>query len=157
MSTPESILYAYGYAGLFFAVLITSLSLFVGVPTFSYVSLAVAMGLDPILSSLVAAVAGALGETPAYVLGLGSKKLVERKYRDLIQRWEAFFRKYTFLAIVIIAALPFGPDEIAGFLAGISQYDYVKFVIATAIGKFIKYVIAAYTTLAGIDVISSIL
>ncbi|NPA86529.1 MAG: VTT domain-containing protein [Candidatus Diapherotrites archaeon] len=140
----QELIYTFGYFGVFMAVLITSLSMFVGIPTFTYVSIATALGLDPFLTSLVAAIAGALGESPAYIIGLGSKKLLERKYRDILMYWEELFKKYGFWAVVLVAAFPFAPDEIAGLLAGAARYDYLKFLLATAIGKFIKYLIAAY-------------
>jgi len=140
----QEIVHSFGYPGLFLAVLITSLSLFVGIPTFVYVSLATALGLDPVLSSLVAALAGALGESPAYVIGLGSKKVLERKYKDILVYWEALFKKYGFWAVVLVAAFPLAPDEIGGLLAGTARYDYLKFLLAVGLGKFVKYLAAAY-------------
>ncbi len=145
MSVPfQEYLVSFGYFGVFMAVLITSLTFFVGIPTFTYVSLAAALGLNPLVSALVASIAGALGESPAYVVGLGSKKAIERRYKHLITYWEAVFKKYGFWAVVLVAALPFVPDEVAGLLAGMARYDYLKFLVATAIGKFLKYLLAAY-------------
>ena len=145
MNIPfQEYLSTFGYFGLFLAVLITSLTFFVGVPTFTYVSLATAVGLNPLVASVVAAVAGALGESPAYILGLGSKKAIERKYKGVIAYWEKVFGKYGFWAVVLVAALPFVPDEIAGLLSGMARYDYLKFLAATALGKLVKYLVAAY-------------
>lgn len=144
MTPFDTYVHLFGYWGLFLAVLITSLSLFVGIPTFTYVSIAVALGLDPFLSSLVAAVAGALGESPAYIIGLGSKKVLEKRYAEALAYWEKLFKKYGFLAVVFIAAFPLAPDEIAGLLSGTAKYPYTKFLLATALGKFIKYLLAAY-------------
>ncbi len=145
MTAPfEEFIATFGYLGLFVAVLVTSLTMFVGIPTFTYVSIATFLGLDPILASFVAAVAGSLGESPAYIIGLGSKKAIEKKYGDKLRVWENLFQRWGFLAVVAVAAFPFTPDEIAGFLAGIARYDYLKFLLATAIGKFLKYLLAAY-------------
>ncbi len=152
MTPFETYVHLFGYWGLFLAVLITSLSLFVGIPTFTYVSIAVALGLDPVLSSLVAAVAGALGESPAYIIGLGSKKVLEKKYSDALAYWEELFKKYGFFAVVLVAAFPLAPDEIAGLLSGTAKYPYIKFIAATALGKFIKYLLAAY----GVIVLKSV-
>ncbi len=145
MTVPfQEFIASFGYLGIFFAVLITSLSLFVGIPTATYVSIATIFGLNPILTSAIAAVAGALGESPAYVIGLGSKKVIEKKYKKVLVYWEEIFRRYGFWAIVLIAAFPLAPDEIAGLLAGTARYDYLKFLVATALGKFFKYLVAAY-------------
>ena len=154
MSVPlQELLGTFGYFGLFLAVLITSLTLFVGIPTFTYVSLAAALGMNPLLSALVAAIAGALGESPAYIIGLGSKKALEKKYSNIIQYWENLFQRYGFWAVVLVAAFPLAPDEIAGLLSGSARYDYTKFLLGTALGKFIKYLVAAYGGVAVVTVI----
>ncbi len=158
MSVPfTEIINTWGYAGLFLAVLITSLSMFVGIPTFTYVAIGTALGMDPILASLVAAVAGALGESPAYIIGLGSKKVIERKYGEVLTYWEELFKNWGFFAVVMVAAIPVAPDEVAGLLSGLSRYSYLKFLLATAIGKFIKYIIAAYGGVYGVSLFESIL
>jgi membrane protein YqaA with SNARE-associated domain len=154
MTVPlQELLGTFGYFGLFLAVLITSLTLFVGIPTFTYVSLATALGLNPLISALVAAIAGALGESPAYIIGLGSKKALERKYEHIIRYWENLFNRYGFWAVVLVAAFPLAPDEIAGLLSGSARYDYMKFLLATTLGKFLKYLVAAYGGIAAVMII----
>ncbi len=146
----------YGYIGLFLAVFITNASLFVGIPTPTYIFLAVAAGLNPLLVTLVAAAASALGESTGYVLGAGSKALFEKKYGELMREWERYFHKHAFLTIVVIAALPFPPDDVAGVLAGGFGYDYRKFLLATFIGKFIKYGATALLTVTGIRIYNQV-
>ncbi len=151
MIDPSQLIHSLGYVGLFIAVLVTSASMFVGIPTFTYVMLAVSLGMDPFLSSLIAGVAGSIGELPAYFLGWGSKKLLERKYKEAMETWNELFKRYGFFAIAAVAALPFPPDEVSGLLAGSARYPIPKFLLATALGKTLKYLLMAFLTLWGID------
>ncbi len=146
----------YGYIGLFIAVFVTNASLFVGIPTPTYILLAVAAGLNPFLVTLVAAAASALGESTGYVLGVGSRKAIEKKYGNLLEQWKYHFRKHAFLTVVVIASLPFPPDDIAGIIAGSLGYDYRKFLLATFIGKFIKYGATAILTVTGIKIFNQV-
>ena len=146
----------YGYFGLFIAVFVTNASLFVGIPTPTYIFLAVAAGLNPFLVTLVAAFSSALGESTGYVLGVGSRKAIEKKYGHLLEQWKYHFRKHAFLTVVVIASLPFPPDDIAGIIAGSLEYDYRKFLLATFIGKFIKYGATAVLTVTGIKIFNQV-
>ncbi len=154
---PPEVAVAGGYLGLAIAVFLTNLTLFVGIPTPAYVVAAVAMGLDPLLVTLIAGIASALGETTGYLLGLGGKAVFYEKYKNVFERWQKLFERYGFWAIVLIAALPFPPDDIAGVLAGSVGYDYRKFLLATFIGKTVKYGITAYLTLLGVRVVTGIM
>ncbi|HID08629.1 TPA: DedA family protein, partial [Candidatus Micrarchaeota archaeon] len=146
----------YGYLGLFLVVFITNASLFVGIPTPTYVLLAVAMGLNPWIVTVVAALASALGESTGYVLGVGSRKAIERKYGHLLAQWKYHFRKHAFLTMVVIASLPFPPDDIAGIIAGSMGYEYRMFLLATFIGKCIKYGATAVLTVTGIRILDMV-
>ncbi len=144
---------AYGYLGLAIAVFLTNLTLFVGIPTPTYVILAVGIGMNPWLVTIIAAIASALGETSGYVVGLGGHIALTKKYGDWVNRWKELFEKYGFITVVIIAALPFPPDDVAGLLAGSFKYPYWKFLLATAIGKAIKYGATAGLTIEGLKLI----
>ncbi len=147
---------SYGYLGLFVAVFITNASLFVGIPTPTYILLAVAAGLNPLLVTIVAAAASALGESSGYLLGVGGRKAIEKKYGHLLRQWKHYFRKHAFLTVVVISSLPFPPDDIAGIIAGSLGYDYRKFLLATFIGKAIKYGATAVLTVTGIKVFNRV-
>ncbi len=154
--SPEAAL-TWGYLGLAAAVFLTNLTLFVGIPTPAYIVAAVAVGLDPLLVTLISSIASALGETTGYLLGMGGKTVIIKKYKKILKEWEKIFEKYGFWAVVLIAALPFPPDDIAGILAGFVGYDYRKFLLATFIGKTVKYGITAYLTAMGIHIITNIM
>jgi len=142
----------WGYFGLALAVFLTNATLFVGIPTPTYVILAVALGLNPLLVALVSGVASAAGETTGYIIGLAGRKALEKKGCGRhIARWQRTFSKYGFFAIAFIAALPFPPDDLAGIVAGTVGYEYWKFFLATFIGKTVKYGITAYLTALGVQ------
>ncbi|HIP74070.1 MAG TPA: DedA family protein [Euryarchaeota archaeon] len=143
----------YGYIGLFLVVFITNASLFVGIPTPTYIMLAVAAGLNPWVVTVVAALASALGESTGYVLGVGGRKVIEKRYGHLLAQWKYHFRKHAFLTTVVLASLPFPPDDVAGIIAGSMGYDYKLFLLATFIGKCIKYGITAVLTVTGIKIL----
>lgn len=150
-----SVVQTWGYLGLALAVFLTNATLFVGIPTPTYIILAVALGMDPLLVTLVSGIASAAGETTGYIIGLTGRKALERKGgKNYIVRWQKTFSKYGFFAIVLIAALPFPPDDIAGILAGAVGYEYWKFFLATFIGKIVKYGATAYLTVLGIQAAS---
>lgn len=152
----DQIVKKYGYFGLFLVVFVTNASLFVGIPTPTYILLAVAAGMNPWLVTIVAAFASALGESTGYVLGVGSRKAIERKYGHLLEQWKYYFRKHAFLTMVVIASLPFPPDDIAGIIAGSMGYDYKMFLLATFIGKSIKYGATAVLTVTGIKIVDMV-
>ncbi len=140
----------WGYVGVFFAVMITNATLFIGIPTPTYILLAVALGMNPVLVAVVSAAGSAIGESTGYFVGLGSKKLLESRYRSFYEKWEPVFQKYSFLTVLTIAALPIPPDDFAGLLAGSVEYSYPKFILATFLGKFLKYLATAALAVAGI-------
>ncbi|NPA76313.1 MAG: VTT domain-containing protein [Candidatus Diapherotrites archaeon] len=142
----------WGYVGVFFAVLITNATLFIGIPTPTYILIAVALGMNPLLVSLISAIASAIGESTGYFVGLGSKKILERKYKGFYEKWGPLFEKYSFMTVLTIAALPVPPDDFAGLLAGSVGYSYPKFLLATFIGKFLKYGATAILAVAGIRI-----
>lgn len=149
----EALVENYGYLGLFIVVFITNATLFVGIPTPTYILLAVAGGLNPLIVTLVAAFASALGESTGYVLGVGGRKVVERRYGELLMQWKNQFRNHAFITTVALASLPFPPDDIAGILAGSMGFEYKKFLLATFIGKCIKYGATAVLTVTGIRIL----
>ena len=143
----------YGYLGLFVVVFITNASLFVGIPTPTYILLAVAMGMNPWVVTGVAALASALGESTGYVLGVGSRKVIEKRYSHILDQWRYHFHKHAFLTMVVVASLPFPPDDVAGIMAGSMGYEYKKFLLATFIGKCIKYGATAVLAVTGIKIL----
>jgi len=50
-------------------------------------------------------------------------------------------RKYGALILAVLAALPFPLFDFAGIVAGVLRMRVIRFLLAVAIGKSIKYII----------------
>jgi len=133
----------WGYIGLFVVSFLGSASIFFPIPNFVFIFTFGAI-LHPFGVALVTAIGSTLGETTGYLLGLGGKKILDKKYKKKIKRINEMFNKYgSDLWIVILGATPL-PDDIAGIFCGLIKYDFKRYFIATFIGKLILSLALAY-------------
>ena len=140
----------YGYLGIFLISLISYASIIFPIPSAVFVFGAGAV-LNPLLVGLIAAVGSAIGEISGYVLGLGGRKVIERKWKKSIDNVEKMFQKYGgFLIIIVFGATPL-PDDVVGIFAGTVRYPFKKYFIATLIGKLILNLVLAYSGFYGIN------
>jgi len=134
----------WGYIGIFFVSLISSASILLPIPNFILI-FTFGSTLNPFLVALFAAIGSTIGETTGYLLGLGGKEILEKKYSRQLKRIKKMFNKYGSVAwIIILGASPL-PDDIAGIFCGVIKYEFKKYFIATFIGKLILYLILAYS------------
>jgi membrane protein DedA with SNARE-associated domain len=98
--------------------------------------------MNPILISIASGFGMALGELTSYFIGLGGNNLMKEKHKKAVGKFEKFFKKYGFIAIVVTAFIPF-PFDIVGISAGIGKYDIKKFLLAVFIGRFLKALLLA--------------
>ncbi|MCC5994504.1 MAG: VTT domain-containing protein [Candidatus Aenigmarchaeota archaeon] len=131
------LLKSFGYLGIFFISLISASTVFLPTPLYLVIFLSSIYGMNPVLIAFFSGLGMTFGELTSYFIGLGGSKLLEKKHKKSIKKFENFFKKYGFLAISITAFLPF-PFDIVGISAGIGKYEVKKFLIATFIGKFFK-------------------
>ncbi|MFH1445271.1 MAG: VTT domain-containing protein [Nanoarchaeota archaeon] len=125
-----------GYLGVFLVSLIGSASIFFPVPAF-IVIFAAGVFLNPWLVGLIAGIGSAIGELTGYLLGFGGRKVAETKYEKQLEKTKKWVdRRGAFFVIFLFALTPL-PDDIAGIIAGVIEYDIKKFFIATLIGKII--------------------
>ncbi len=151
-----SLLENYGYLGIFMVNLIANLTIIFPLPSSILVFGAGAV-LNPFLVGLFAALGSAIGEFSGYALGLGGRKVIERKWKKWVERAETWFQKYgAFWIIIFFAATPF-PDDIVGVLSGTLRYPFKKFFIACFIGKLILNLVLAYAGFYGINWILGVL
>jgi membrane protein YqaA with SNARE-associated domain len=86
----------------------------------------------------------AIGESTGYLLGLGGKKILEKKYAKGIKRVKKVFEKYgSDFWIILLAVTPL-PDDVVGIICGIIKYDFKRYFLAVFIGKLILSLIVAY-------------
>ncbi len=134
----------WGYIGIFLVSLISSASIILPIPNFILI-FTFGSTLNPFLLALFAAIGSAIGETTGYLLGLGGKEILEKRYSRQLDRINKMFKKYgSIVWIIILGASPL-PDDISGLFCGIIKYDFKKYFVATFIGKLILYLILAYS------------
>ena len=130
----------WGYVGVFLVTFVATASFILPIPYLLIVARA-AFYLDPIGVTLVAGLAGALGELTGYVIGLSGRGLIPQgKLYDKANHWMV---KYGFWCVVFFAFVPNPFFDAVGFAAGVLRYPLWKFLLACFLGKSLKFLIAA--------------
>jgi membrane protein YqaA with SNARE-associated domain len=135
----------FGYGGVFIVTLLGGMTLFIPGPTMVATFLA-GRALNPLMVSIVAGFGSALGEFTGYSAGYASRGFVSTEINQ--SRW--YYRlfhwitAYPFLTIFILAAIPNFLTDMSGIIAGRIEYPFPKFLLATFIGKSIRFGAAAY-------------
>ena len=134
----------WGYLGILLVSLVSSASILFPIPDFILI-FTLGSVLNPFLVALFAAIGSGTGECTGYILGLGGKEILKKKYGKQLKGVREKFTKYgSFIWIIILGATPL-PDDIVGIFCGIIRYDFKKFYIAAFIGKLILYLFLAYS------------
>jgi membrane protein YqaA with SNARE-associated domain len=135
-----SLLGNYGYVGVFLITLLASGALVVPVPYLGVIVVA-GMFLNPVAVALVAGVASALGEMTGYLLGKSGRAILPRN------RWyfamEKGMRRFGGPTIFVAAAVPNPFFDVAGILAGATKLPIWVFLVATFLGKSIRFFLLA--------------
>jgi membrane protein DedA with SNARE-associated domain len=141
---PEE-LKTYGYGGVFIITLLGAATLFIPGPTMVATFVVGAM-LNPLLVSLVAGLGSAIGESTGYLAGHASRALISpREEKDTwYQRIYRWMSTHPFLTIFLLDAIPNFVGDIAGLIAGRNRYSYSKFLLASFLGKTIRFGLSAY-------------
>jgi membrane protein YqaA with SNARE-associated domain len=102
--------------------------------------------LNPLLVSLAAGLGSAIGETTGYIAGHASRSLImEREQKDTwYWRIYGWMTTHPFLTIFVLDAVPNFIGDIAGLIAGRIRYSYSKFLLASFLGKSVRFGIGAY-------------
>lgn len=134
-----------GYGGIFVVTFLGSMTLFIPGPTMVATFLA-GKALNPLVISIVAGLGSALGEFTGYSAGYASRGFVapetdQSRWYDRLFHW---ISAYPFLTILILAAIPNFLTDLSGIIAGRIAYPFSKFLLATFIGKSIRFGIAAF-------------
>ena len=130
----------WGYLGVFLVTFVATASFILPIPYLLIVARA-AFYLDPLMVTLVAGLAGALGELTGYVLGASGRGLIpEGKLFDKANHWMV---TYGFWCVAFFAFVPNPLFDAIGFAAGVLRYPLWKFVLACFLGKSLKFLMAA--------------
>jgi membrane protein YqaA with SNARE-associated domain len=99
------------------------------------------MFLDPLTVTLVAGVAGALGELTGYIIGASGRGLIPQN--RLYEKANHWMVTYGFWCVAFFAFVPNPVFDAIGFAAGVLRYPLWKFVLACFLGKSLKFLMAA--------------
>lgn len=130
----------WGYVGAFVISLIASATIILPAPGI-VVIIAMSAALDPILLGIVAGVGSAIGELTGYAAGRGGRALIPAERTRQFEQLTLLTQRYGVLALGALAALPFPLFDFAGIVAGALRMRVVRFLLAVAVGKSIKYII----------------
>lgn len=149
----------FGYAGVFFANLASTATLFIPVPGLTAAALALipssAVTLSPFWVGLLGGLGMALGEVSAYVGGMAASVIAEQeeikppsRFRPLVDRvlrgisW--LMDRYGMPTLFALSVVPNPIFEIAGWTAGATRYPFWKFMASVGPGKIVRGLLLAY-------------
>jgi membrane protein YqaA with SNARE-associated domain len=150
-----NILVKLSYFGIFVLGMVSSSTIFLPLPIDVIIFL-VAAELNPYLVGVSAGIGAGIGELTGYLMGVGGRLVVLDESRKKLAKLPKAFRraffltfynlikKSIFLLIVLMCFVPFIFDFI-GIFSGAIRYDIKKFLLASIIGKTIRYLLIALT------------
>jgi membrane protein YqaA with SNARE-associated domain len=126
------------YPILFVVQALVSATIFLPAPG---VALAAAAGtfLDPLWVGIVAGLGSATGELSGYLLGYYGRQAAPADTSRLWRLAERGFRRWGFIALIVLAFIPNPVFDALGILAGGLRYPIGRFWLATAAGKILKF------------------
>ncbi len=135
----------FGYGGIFIITLLGAMTLFIPGPTMIAAFL-IGSTLNPLLVSLFAGLGSAIGETTGYTAGLATRNLIRDPAQTARWYWRVlnWMMRFPFLTLFVLSALPNPITDVAGLIAGRIRYSYAGFLLATFLGKTIRFGLAAY-------------
>jgi len=131
--------------GLFGAFLVAVTESFIlPIPTAVIITPATALGIDPLVITIVATIGSVIGAFIGYFLGekLG-RPVAEKRFPKYLTRVEGWFQKYGSWAVFIAAFTPI-PFKVFTWVGGIMKIDKKHFFLASIAGRFLQFLIAAY-------------
>ncbi|MEM4522719.1 MAG: VTT domain-containing protein, partial [Nitrososphaeria archaeon] len=126
----------YGYIGILIVSLISNSIPYVSLP---YLALLVFMAPfigSPLISVLVSAFGETIGKVIILFLGRGFRTILSEKTKENLQFFNNLFKKWSFIAVFLFAALPL-PDDVLYIPLGVSGYRLLPYFIAVFAGKII--------------------
>ncbi|MEK7169168.1 MAG: VTT domain-containing protein [Patescibacteria group bacterium] len=92
---------------------------------------------NPILVGFVVALGATIGELTGFIAGVGGRvAITDHRHFKKVEHW---MTKSGFLTLLILAAIPNPLFDVAGIFAGATNYPIKRFLIATILGKAIKF------------------
>ena len=133
---------AYGLWGTF-AVAVLESFIF-PVPTAVIIAPTTAFGADPLATTTVATIGSVIGALIGYALGMNlGRPVAERLFSEKLKAVDKWFERYCPWAVFIAAFTPI-PFKVFTWAGGIARMPLRPFIVASVIGRFMQFVIAAY-------------
>ena len=145
----------FGYLGLAVTSLLSS-ALFLPFPL-PVLVFTMGANMNPLLVALIAGLFSTIGSSVKYLLGLGGKELLEKRYEKEISRVRAAFEKYNFFWWIFAVSLTPFPDDPVSIFCGMVKYDFKKYFTALLLGRLILYVIVSFSGYYSISIIVNII
>ena len=130
-----------GYLGVFVVSLVSSATIILPVPGV-LVAFSLAAALNPVLVALAGSTGGIIGEITGYMAGYGGHGIAHGN-RMHIQAG-GWMRRWGTWTILLFAAVPLLPFDIAGVVAGALRFPLWKFLVIGWLGKSIKFVAVVF-------------
>ncbi len=145
--TQKNLLLKYstlGYFGLLVSNFIASAAVFLPLPTLATSFLSGNI-LNPILVGLFAGVGSALGDFVAFLLGFGTRRVVNGflKKEHFFGRLEFWFKKNAFVTIFVLSFIPNPFFDGVGLIAGAFSVKPKDFLLATVLGRVTRNILLA--------------
>lgn len=123
----------YGYVGAFLISLFGNFTIFFPVP-YAITIYAFGATLNPIILGVVCGIGSTIGEFSAYLVGMGSRKVLEKRFGNRLENAKRLVQKHGMAVVFIFALLPL-PGDLLLIPLGMLRYDIRKVMIATFFGK----------------------
>jgi uncharacterized membrane protein YdjX (TVP38/TMEM64 family) len=130
----------YGYVGIFILSILGNSTIIIPAPTF-ITTFVGGVILNPFAVGLVSALGASIGELTAYFAGFGGKVFI--KEEKMYKKIEYWMHKRGSLTVFILAVIPNPFFDLAGIFSGLTNYSLKKFMLATFLGKSVKFILIA--------------
>jgi membrane protein YqaA with SNARE-associated domain len=132
-------LLAFGYPGLALVMFFSSATVLLPAPGLAAVLAGSGIGqLNPWLVGFFAGLGGSLGELTGYLVGIGGREMIHQHPNRWVVRFERLMRGRSFIAILLLAAIPNPVFDAVGLIGGSLGYSARRFWLACLIGNTIK-------------------
>jgi membrane protein YqaA with SNARE-associated domain len=144
-----------GYVGLAITSLLSS-ALFLPFPL-PILVFTMGANMNPLIVAIIAALFSTTGSAVKYLVGLGGKELLEKKYEKEIAKVRNAFEKYNFFWWIFAVSLTPFPDDPVSIFCGIVKYDFKKYFAAVLFGRLVLYMIVSFAGYYSISAIVNLI
>lgn len=131
----------YGYIGILIVSLISNSIPYVSLP---YLALLVFMAPfigSPIIAVIASASGATMGKVIILFLGRSFRIILSQKTKENLEQFNNLFKKWSFIAVFLFAALPL-PDDVLYIPLGVSGYKLLPYFLSVFAGKIIVTTLA---------------